>query len=82
LSVQEVLWEKCGTVRAGDFIFFYGRGNEKFSWGMIFGTTQKRSAVKRGVFVNGRMSYIVLRGRRCNIIVLNEHSPTEEKIDD
>jgi hypothetical protein len=28
------------------------------------------------------MSYIVLRGRWCNIIVLNVHAPTEEKVDD
>jgi hypothetical protein len=28
------------------------------------------------------MSYIVLRGRWCNIIVLNAHAPTEEKSDD
>jgi hypothetical protein len=25
---------------------------------------------------------MVLRGRRCNIIVLNVHAPTEEKSDD
>jgi exonuclease III len=28
------------------------------------------------------MSYIVLRGRWCNIIVLNAQAPTEEKNDD
>jgi endonuclease/exonuclease/phosphatase family metal-dependent hydrolase len=28
------------------------------------------------------MSYIILRGRWCNIIVLNVHAPTEDKIDD
>ena len=27
------------------------------------------------------MSYIVLRGRWCNIIVLNVHAPSEEKSD-
>jgi hypothetical protein len=32
--------------------------------------------------VSDRMSYIVLRGRLCNIIVLNVHAPTEEKGDD
>jgi alpha-glucuronidase len=28
------------------------------------------------------MSYIILRGRWCNIIVLNVHAPTEDKIYD
>jgi hypothetical protein len=32
--------------------------------------------------VNERMSYIVLRGRWCNIIILKAHAPTEEKGDD
>jgi len=28
------------------------------------------------------MSYVVLRGCWCNIIALNVHAPSEEKIDD
>jgi hypothetical protein len=40
------------------------------------------SAIKRVEFVSDRMSYIVLRGRWCNIIVLNAHAPTEEKGND
>jgi hypothetical protein len=28
------------------------------------------------------MSYIILRGCWCNIIILNVHAPTEDKIDD
>jgi hypothetical protein len=40
------------------------------------------SAVKRVEFVSDRMSYIILRRRRCDIIVLNVHTPTEDKIDD
>jgi hypothetical protein len=32
-------------------------------------------------FVRDRLSHIVLRGRRCNI-VLNVHAPSEEKGDD
>ena len=40
------------------------------------------SAAKRVNFVSARMSYIVLRGCWCNIIVLNAHAPTEEKSDD
>jgi len=40
------------------------------------------SAVKRVVFVSDRVPYIVLRGRWCNIIVLNVHAPSEDKSDD
>jgi hypothetical protein len=40
------------------------------------------SAVKRVVFVRGRVSYMVLRGRWCNIIVLNVRTPSEKKSDD
>jgi len=40
------------------------------------------SAVKRVEFVSDRVSYIVLRGRWCNIIVLNVHAPSEDKSDD
>jgi hypothetical protein len=28
------------------------------------------------------MSYIILRGRWCHVIVLNVHAPTEDKTDD
>ena len=40
------------------------------------------SAVNRVDFFSNRVSYIVLRGRWCNIIVLNVHVPSEEKSDD
>jgi hypothetical protein len=40
------------------------------------------SAVKRVEFVSDRMSYIILRGRWCDIIALNVHAPTQDKIDD
>jgi hypothetical protein len=33
-------------------------------------------------FINDRMSYIILRGRWCNINVLNVHDPCEDKGDD
>jgi hypothetical protein len=40
------------------------------------------SAVRREEFVSDRMSYIILRGRWCNIVVLNVHAPCEDKSDD
>jgi len=32
-GVQEVRWEKVGTVKAGDYSFFYGKGNENHQLG-------------------------------------------------
>jgi hypothetical protein len=40
------------------------------------------SAVKRVQFVSDRVSYIVLRRRWCNIIVLNVHATSEDNSDD
>jgi hypothetical protein len=40
------------------------------------------SAVTRVEFVSDGMSYILLRGCWCHIIVLNVHAPTEDKTDD
>jgi hypothetical protein len=40
------------------------------------------SAVKKVGFIIDRMSYIILRGCWCYIVVLNVHAPTEDKTDD
>ena len=63
MGVQEVRWGKGGTLRAGDYICFYGKGNENHQLGIGFLVHRRIvSAVKRVEFVSDRMSYIVLRG--------------------
>jgi hypothetical protein len=50
----------------------------------VFFFVHKRiiSAVKRMEFVSDKMSYLILRGRWYDIIVLSVHAPTEDKIVD
>jgi exonuclease III len=79
----EVRWDKGSTERAKDYAFFYGAGIEDHQLGTGF-FVHKRiiSAGRRVEFVSDRMSYIILRGRWCNIIVVNARAPCEYMNDD
>jgi hypothetical protein len=62
--------------------FFYGKENENHELGTgSFVHKRIILTAKRIEFVSDRMSYILLRGRWCHIIVLNAHAPTEDKTD-
>ena len=74
--------DKGSDVRTRDYTFFYGKRNENYPVGAGVLVNQGIvSAGKRVMFVSDRMSYIVLRGQWCNIIVLNAHALTEERSD-
>jgi hypothetical protein len=60
VGVQEARWNKGGTVRAGDYTFFYGKGNESHQLGTgLFVHQRIVSAIKKE-FVSDRMSYILV----------------------
>ncbi|PNF22954.1 hypothetical protein B7P43_G11667 [Cryptotermes secundus] len=70
VGVQDVRWGGGGIEPAGECTFFYGGGNETHELGSDF-VVHKRIILA-----------VILRGRRCDIIVLNVHAPTDDKIDD
>jgi exonuclease III len=48
VGVQEVRWDKGDMLRAGDYNFFYGKGNENHQLGTgVFVHHRKVSAVKK-----------------------------------
>lgn len=78
VGVQEVRWEKDSTELADDYTFFYGNDNRHL-WIGLFIHQGIISAVKRVQSVSDRISYIILQGGWCDIIVLNMHAPAKVK---
>jgi hypothetical protein len=82
VGVQEVRWNTGGTEPAGEYTFFFGKGNENNELGIGFFVHERIiSVVKKVEFVSDSMLYIILRGHWCDIIVMNFYAPTEDKTD-
>ena len=84
MGVQEV---RCGVTmghsKSRVCNFFYGKRHENHQMGTGFFVHHRIIlAVNTVELVNDTMSYVVLKGRWCNIIVPNVNAPSEEKSDD
>jgi hypothetical protein len=80
MGVQEVRRDRDGTETASECTFFYGKGNDNYELGTGFFVHKGIITIdKRVEFVSDRISYIILRGHGCDIIVLNVHASTEDK---
>jgi hypothetical protein len=81
VEVQEVRWDKSGTEPADDYTFFYGNGDAYHHLGAGFPVHEGTiSTVKKVEYVSDKMSYLIQRGRWCDIFFLNVHEPAKEVI--
>ena len=81
MGVHEVRWDKKWQCKRKGLYFFLRKRKLKSSIGnRIFVHHRIVSAIKREEFVSDRMTYIVLRGRWYNIIVLNVYGKRRRKV--
>ncbi|PNF23384.1 hypothetical protein B7P43_G13184 [Cryptotermes secundus] len=63
-GVQKVRWDGGGTAPAGEYTFFYGKGNENYKLGIGFFVHWRIVlAVKRVEFISDRISYNTKRSQ-------------------
>jgi hypothetical protein len=83
VGIEEVRLEKAGTEWAEDYTIFCREGNEDDQLGTDFlYIRESYQQLGEWSFCSDTILCIILRGRWCNIIVLNVHAVWEDKRDD
>jgi len=82
-SNLEFKWNKDDSQPADGFTYFYVNGNVNHHVQTgYFVNKETTSVVKSVEFVTDKMSFIILRGHWCGIIVPNVQAPNKDKSDD
>ena len=77
VGVHEVRREGSGSLESGNYTLFYWESNANHQLRTrCFVHRRIRSAVKKMEFITDRVSCITLKGRWCDIIVVNLHVPS------
>ena len=72
MEAQEARWEQMWRCTRRGCAFFCVKSHEDHQLGQDFFVRNRiMSAVKKVYFVDGRLSYMVIRGGMCDITVLN-----------
>ncbi|PSN48471.1 hypothetical protein C0J52_11717 [Blattella germanica] len=74
VALHELRWPGEGSQESGKFTLYYGGATKpEFGTGFIV----RRSILSAIKFVSDRISYIILKGKRHDFIIVNAYGPTE-----
>ena len=76
---RKLRWPGEGSQESGSFSLFY-KAAERPEYGTGFLVGRRfLSAMREVQFVSDRISYIILKGKLHDFVIVNIHGPTEDK---
>ena len=81
VRVQEVRLDGNGISPIGDYMLYYGEGNNVINQEQDSLYIRIKSAAKKVGFISYKFSYLILTVLWCDFIVINMYAPSEVKDD-